>query len=121
VSAQLAGSARRYRWVLIGIAGLVLFLAGFLIGSARAGVSLHTGMASSTEQTVGIEADGWTYGIPLDIRWEDATGTSRFGGRPDCLPPSNTEVGPITFAAFEVSVGGSTWRQVVWVSCRPRD
>ncbi|MEK6190885.1 MAG: hypothetical protein AABM41_01010 [Chloroflexota bacterium] len=23
------------------------------------------------------------------------------------------------FAAIEVSVGGSTWRQVVWVSCRP--
>jgi hypothetical protein len=118
VSAQLAGSARRYRWALIGVAALVLFPAGFLIGSARAGVSLHTGVASSTEQTIGIETDGWTYGIPLDIRWEDATGTAHFGGRPDCLPPSNTEVGPITFAAIEVSIGGSTWRQVVWVSCR---
>jgi len=51
VSAQLAGSAHRYRWALIGIAALVLFLTGFLIGSARAGVSIHTGMASRIRST----------------------------------------------------------------------
>ena len=117
--AELVATARRYRWALLGIVAVVLFGAGFIVGSAQAGTSLHTGMASSTEQTIGVTADEWTYGIPLDIRWEDEVGTLHFGGRPDCLPPSDTEVGPITFAAIEVSVGDATWRQVVWVSCRP--
>ena len=123
MSTEPVATARRYLWVLLGIAAPVLFGAGFLIGSGsvQPALSIHSGMASSTEQTIGVVADGWTYGIPLDIRWEDDAGTLHFGGRPDCLPPSDVEVGPITFAAIDVTVGDSTWRQVVWVSCRSAD
>lgn len=115
---QLVTNALGNRWLLIGIAAALVFGAGYLIGTVRSGVSIHSGMASSAEGAIGIEADGWTYGIPLDVRWEDRTGTFHYGGRPACLPPSDEPVGPITFAAVEVSVGSSTWRQVVWVSCR---
>lgn len=120
MTTELATTARRYRWVLLAAAAVALFGAGFLVGSGsvQPALTVHTGMASSTEQTIGVIADEWTYGIPLDVRWEAADGTPRFGGRPDCLPPSDVEVGPITFAAIEVTVGDSTWRQVVWVSCR---
>jgi hypothetical protein len=112
---------RRSPFVLVGIALVVLVgaLAGWLlVGATRQAVSIHTAVPSSAEGAISIEADGWTYGVPLDgVRWIDANNTWHEDGRPDCLPAMGT-THPVTFAAVEVTVGGATWRPVVWVDCR---
>jgi hypothetical protein len=104
----------------VGIAVGVLLLASaiwLLVGWTRQ-PSIHTAVPVSAEGTISIEADGWTYGVPLDgVRWLDATNTWHEDGRPDCLPATGTTL-PVTFAAVEVSVDGTTWRPVVWVDCR---
>jgi hypothetical protein len=122
---EVAGQAkagRGVRWsylILVGVLGLIVGLgAAFLIGTTRPTVSIHTGVASSAEGAISIEADGWTYGVPLDgVAWIDKNNSRHYGGRPDCLP-STGATRPITFAAVEVTVEGSTWRPVVWVDCR---
>ncbi len=81
-------------------------------------VSIHTGIASAAEGAISIEADGWTYAVPLDgVTWIDAAGSTHDGGRPDCLA-ADVPAHPVRFAAVEVSVEGRTWRPVVWVDCR---
>jgi hypothetical protein len=107
--------------VLVGIA-LALFVVGLatwlLIGATRPAVSIHTAVPSSAEGAISIEADGWTYGVPLDgVVWIDSNNTRHDDGRPECLPAAGTEL-PVTFGAVEVTVQGSTWRPVVWVDCR---
>lgn len=96
--------------VLIGGAG------GYVIGRSHAG-SLRVGMASPAEGAISAEADGWTYNIPLDVPWTDATGSFHDSGRPECLGPSTADV-EIKFVSVDVSVEGGGWRQVVWVYCR---
>jgi hypothetical protein len=107
--------------VLVGIA-LAVFVVGLgaylLVAAIRPVVSIHTGVPSSVEGAISIEADGWTYGVPLDgVRWIDSTNSWHGGGRPDCLPATGTTT-PVTFGAVEVTVEGTTWRPVVWVDCR---
>lgn len=76
-----------------------------------------TGDAHSAEGAISIETADWTYGVPLDgVAWISDTGVWHEGGRPDCLQPSDVSI-PVRFAAVEVTVEGSTWRPVVWVSC----
>jgi hypothetical protein len=95
-------------------------LAGAVAAACASGsnATFHTGLASAAEGAISIEADGWTYGVPLDgVMWIDENGTRHDGGRPDCLkadlPPRM-----VRFAAVEVTVEGTTWRPVVWVDCR---
>ena len=114
----MAGNERRAVVVLV-VAVAVLALAAWLVGGAtRQIVSIHTAVPSSAEGAISIEADGWTYGVPLDgVVWIDAQNVTHDDGRPDCLPAEGT-TRPVTFAAVTVTVEGRTWRPVVWVDCR---
>jgi hypothetical protein len=97
---------------------IVAAVGGYLVGANRSGVSIHTGSAHSEQAQISITGeDGWVYNVPLDVNWTDASGAWHQDGRPDCLPPTGEVVGPIKFAATEVTVSGSKVRPVVWVWC----
>jgi hypothetical protein len=107
----------RYRHLVIG-GLLAVATAGCDVGIGRAPVTIHTGEAGSAEGAISIEADGWTYSVPLDgVMWVDTLNSWHESGRPDCLPPTGA-TRPVTFGAVDVSVEGVQWRPVVWVSCR---
>lgn len=106
---------------------VIAVIGGFLVGASRTGITIHngaditihTGMAHSAQDQISITGeDGWVYNVPLDVKWTDANGAWHENGRPDCLPPSDTLLGPVEFGATQVTVSGRTWRPVVWVSCR---
>jgi hypothetical protein len=104
---------------VLAVVALVAGLGGYLIGTNRSGVSIHTGKAHSVQAQISITGDdGWVYGVPLDVNWSDASGGWHEGDRPVCLPPVGDVPAPVTFAATQVTVSGMTWRPVVWVSCR---
>lgn len=76
------------------------------------------GTASSGENSISVEAEGWTYAIPTDVSWQGSDGTWHEKGRPACLPPSEDPQGPVRFGAVEVAAeDGPSWREVVWVRC----
>jgi len=95
-------------------------IAGWTIGIQRGSTTLRSAMVYSVDSISTVPIDGWTYGIPSDVAWTDAAGSFHQNGRPDCLPKATELIGPITFATVDASAGGTSWRQVVWVSCRPR-
>lgn len=99
---------------LLLLAGVV----GYAIGASNSTTTIHKAMVYSMDSISSVPIDGWTYGIPLDLAWIDASGSFHEHGRPDCLPPSGL-IGPITFASVEANIGGTVYRPVVWVSCRP--
>jgi hypothetical protein len=104
---------------VLAVVALVAALGGYLVGTNRSGVSIHTGKAHSVQAQISITGeDGRVYSVPLDVFWTDASGVWREGDRPKCLPPDGDLAAPITFAATQVTVNGMTWRPVVWVSCR---
>jgi hypothetical protein len=108
------------RWMtaLLAVAVAAAF-GGYLVGVGRPTVSIHTGMAHSGATEISVRGeDGWVYDVPLELYWTDSNGIWHENGRPDCLPPTNGVVGPITFAATQVTQGGVSWRPVIWVSCR---
>ena len=76
---------------------------------------MHTGRADAGETANSVDADGWTYSVPIDVAWVDGARRYHDGGRPDCLDPGESSL--IRFAATEVSVEGTHWRPVVWVAC----
>ena len=97
---------------------MVAIIGAYLFGTTRPAVSIHTAVPSSVEGAISIEADGWTYGVPLDgVEWIDSQNAWHESGRPECLPPIGT-TRSVTFGAVEVTVHGTTWRPVVWVDCR---
>jgi predicted small lipoprotein YifL len=78
---------------------------------------IQTGRADAGETAISISTDDWTYGVPSDgVTWIDKDGSLHDTGRPDCLAPGVSR--QIRFAAVQVTVQGSTWRPVIWVSCR---
>ena len=91
--------------------------AGYLIGARRDTVSVRSAMVYSAGSISTAPVEGWTYGIPLDVPWTDASGSFHQNGRPDCLPPGTALIGPITFGTVDVRGANMSWRQVVWVSC----
>ena len=101
----------------VGLASVVVaavLLAACQDGGANA--QILTGRAGAAEGAISIETDDWTYGVPLDgVSWTDETGTWHDGGRPACLAPGVTR--KVRFAAVKVTVEGTTWRPVVWISC----
>jgi hypothetical protein len=119
--APLRDGGRISPFFIVGCAvgALVVGMAAYiLVGVARPAIATHVGIPSSAEGAISIEADGWTYSVPLDgVAWIDSTNSWRDGDRPECLPPTGT-TRPVTFGAVEVTVEGSTWRPVVWVDCR---
>lgn len=92
-------------------------LAGYWLGSSRGNAFETVGTAYSTRGQIGLEADGWSYNVPVDVRWTDANGTWHEGERPKCLPPSNTNLEGIRVTAVPVGARGLGFRQVVAVHC----
>ena len=80
---------------------------------------MHACMAHSAPTQISAAcSDGWVYAIPVDdVDWADAQGNLHLGGRPDCIPASDSEIGPISFGSVDVKIGGSERRVVVYVSC----
>jgi hypothetical protein len=105
--------AWRGRLLLIGA-----LVVAYFIGTLRPMVAVHTAVPSSAEGAISVEADGWTYSVPLDgVEWFDSTGAMHDAGRPDCLPVGGT-TRAVTFGSVEVTHNGGGWRAVVWVDCR---
>ena len=104
---------------VLAVVAIVAALGGYLVGTNRSGVSIHTGKAHSVQAQISVTGeDGWVYNVPLDVPWTDANGVWHEGDRQVCLPPVGEVPAPVTFAATQVTVNGMTWRPVVWVSCR---
>lgn len=102
-------------WVAAIVVALV---AGFFVGTWRAGPTIQTGRADSNGVGGGsIITSGWTYGFAPDVAWTDATGSWHDSGTPACLPPLSSKDN-VRFASVEVTVDGTTWRPVVWIDCR---
>lgn len=116
-------AVQRPRIIDMKTIALVLSAALLLVSScgAPSELTMRSAMIHSANTISSEPIDGWTYAIPLDVAWTDASGSFHQSGRPTCLPvdsgPSGV-VGPITFASVNVAVGGSKWRPVVWVSCQ---
>ena len=95
----------------LAVVAIVAAVGGYLVGTNGSGVSIHTGKAHSVQGQISVTGeDGWVYNVPLDVNWTYASGGWHEGDRPACLAP-------VTFAATQVTVNGTTWRHVVWVSC----
>jgi hypothetical protein len=77
-------------------------------------VTVVNGEAFSSGYQAQATVDGWQYAIPLDIPWFSQTGGFHDGGSPACVTKG---LHPITFGYVPVTLDGSSWRQVVWVSC----
>jgi hypothetical protein len=106
---------RSFAWVIAGVVALAI---AFALGGMRNGPSFHVGRADVTAAGGGsITTDDWTYGLPSDVAWTGRDGRWRDHGQPDCLPPGAI-VNDLRFAAVEVNVEGTTWRQVLFVDCR---
>ena len=75
------------------------------------------GTGYSAEGAISIEANGWTYGVPMDVAWTDETGLFHERYRPSCLPASGAIVS-VTFMAVAAELGGVGIRPVIWVDCR---
>ena len=119
----MVGDRTAHQFTVRGVCLLVvvfaapLFLAGaYFLGTTRPMVWTHTGEADSSVGAISVEVDGWTYNIPLDVEWLDASGAWHESGRPDCLPPTNVTV-PVTFGSIDLTDTNLGWRQVVWVAC----
>lgn len=76
-----------------------------------------TATALSAPNAISAEGEGWTYNIPTDVAWRDVQGRFHDNGRPECLPPTGKEEGPVRFKAVPVGVDGVKFRQVVFVEC----
>lgn len=110
----------RHRWAVLG---LVLALAACLFAGFRVGrgsqVATEEVSCLALRAQIGCTLhDGWDVSVPLDVPWTDSSGTFHESGRPDCLPPTGRgATGPVRVVWTKVEVGGSGWRQVVWVGC----
>ena len=91
---------------------------GYVAGlhASRASVAMHHGNAQITVAQIGVNADGVSYSIPLDVDWKDSSGGWHQGDRPSCLPATVTSA-PVTFAAVKYQLDGTGGNAVVWVDC----
>jgi hypothetical protein len=103
---------------ILTLVGVAAALAGCSPSAPAQGpsenVTILTGMGDAVVDSITVEAGGWTYAIPTQVRWVDAAGTWH-DGRPACLEPGM--LSNIRFATVEVTIEGATWRPVVWVAC----
>lgn len=105
--------------VLAAVVGAAV--AGAVVGvvdALRPDAYIVTTKPVSASGGIFAEADGWSYNVPTDIAWRDADGVFHSSGRPDCLPPSGKEEGPIRFNAVPVDADGVKFRQVIYVECK---
>jgi len=101
--------------MLLG-AGLAL-LAVFVVDEVTPERWTETGMALSAAGAIAGVFNGHDYSIPQDVAWTDARGGYHQSGRPDCLPPTGKQEGPVRITAVTVAAAGYEQRQVVHVEC----
>jgi len=116
----------RRRLGMVLVAALVAALVGACqsevpatdnVSDNHAAPEIQVGRADAAEGAISITTAEWTYAVPLDgVTWVDAAGTIHDSGRPDCLAPGASR--QVRFAAVEVTIAGSRWRPVVWISCQ---
>jgi len=114
---------RRTTWAA-AIAAIALFaclaaVLGFAAGAHhQPGMTVLKGVAYVGLDEASVAVGGQVYGFAGtgNLTWVDAQGTIHTSGWPACLPPGHD---PITFGAVPVTADGMSWRQVVWVDCRP--
>ena len=115
--ARWTSGPRRTAILVVLLAGV---LAGaFLLGQRNPRVVVEEAGCLSAKAFISCElADGWTIGVPRDVWWTDASGDRHDGGRPTCLPPTGIGLeGPVRLAWTSVEVDGTSWRQVLSVTC----
>src|SRR4051794_1158087 len=107
------------RDVLVAAAVGATFSAAVIaaVDAARPHAYMVTAKAVSASGGISAEAGGWSYSIPTDVAWLDARGSFHDSGRPECLPPTGKEEGPVRLKAVPVHAHGVTFRQVVYVEC----
>jgi len=117
-------SPHPWRWlgVFALLCGLGTGGAGYAIGLHHQAGSTHvaTGYAYASPLQISAFSQGWSYEIPLHVRWLDSTGGWHEGSRPVCLPASGSRT-PVKFGWVPVHAPGPgdvSWRTVIWVDCR---
>ena len=102
---------------LLAIFVLLLVAAiAYTLGTHRSSSHITSGYAYATPDQISASSHGWSYDIPLNVMWRDATGGLHEGSRPACLPASTQRLS-VTFAWVPVHAGSATWRAVTWVDC----
>ena len=103
---------------VLAAACLIAFLA-FAVGEhQQRTVTVLTGIATVGDHEATVAVAGWSYGIVGSITWFGQGGMHE-AGWPACLGGPGRTV-PVTFGEVPVTApDGSSWRQVVWVDCRP--
>ena len=99
----------------VALVALLALTTGYLVHRTSS-TNVTSGMAYSTASQIGVTTGGWSYNIPLQVRWRDASGSWHDASRAACLPPANRRV-PVKFAWVSAHVDQVTWRAVVWVDC----
>ena len=106
------------RPVIASVMGAAAALSAVLtLDAVRTETWTASGMALSAPGAIGLVADGHDYYVPSDVAWTDLQGGYHGSGRPDCLPPTGNQEGPVTVHAVTVEAEGYTRRQVVHVRC----
>jgi hypothetical protein len=117
---NVGNRGKTLRRLALGVCvAVILVLAGFGSYSLWGGgpsVTVLDGVAFSSGYQAQATVDGWQYNIPLDVNWYSATGGFHEGGDPACLTKG---LHPISFGYVPVTLEGTSWRQLVWVSCSP--
>jgi hypothetical protein len=109
---------RKRQSLLVAGAALAIAVLLVLVPALEPRSWVLEGTASSGEDSISVETEGWTYGIPTDVWWQSSDGVWHERGRPACLPPSDDPQGPIRFGAVEATAeDGPSWREVLWVRC----
>jgi hypothetical protein len=104
--------------VLIGLLALAVGVTGYVIGHRGPDYVSVTELNANAyigEDQATFTSDGWSYAVPLDVRWQDASSTWH-DGRPACLQRLG-ETAHVRVGYVPVTVNGVSWRAVVWVSC----
>jgi hypothetical protein len=109
--------ARRVAVGVVAVGVIAVWWWGYRTGESQSPVRWHTGTAYSVDAQIAAQVDGWVYSIPLDVQWEDQTGTWHLGDRPECLPPTGN-IASVRFAEVGFKLRDTGFRQVVFVSCK---
>lgn len=91
--------------IAVAVTAVVTGAVGYTVGTNTGRVTVPRNvLAQSGDDVVSSEAEGWWYGIPIDVRWQDAAGTWHDHGRPSCLPKQTQA--PVTFGSVETALPG---------------
>jgi hypothetical protein len=101
------------------VAALVVAAVAFLVGQRSPTMAAAEVGCLSAEGVISCTLpDGWDIEVPRDVGWTDVRGRRHQNGRPQCLPPTGIGLEePVRLHWLPVEVDGSSWRQVVWVTC----